>query len=85
MVQEGQNAFRDGIEVSGCGCDREALISTFIINIINGNHQGEEGSYANSDNLNSYQRGAIEGVWFLINFTQKLDVKFKFIFTYMPE
>ncbi|MBK9687480.1 MAG: hypothetical protein IPO65_06840 [Saprospiraceae bacterium] len=78
------NAFRDGIEVNGIAAvDRMPPIPTFIMNIINGNHQGEEGSYANSDNLNSYQRGAIEGgLAFGANFDQKLDVKFAIFYLY---
>ncbi len=76
--------FRDGVEVSGIpAVDPMPPIPAFIMNIINGNHRGEEGSYANSDNLQSYNRGLIGGgLAFGANFDQELDVKFAIFYLY---
>ena len=76
--------FRNGAEISGIAAvDPMPPIPSFIINIINGNHRGEEGSYANSERLGTYKRGSINGgLAFGANFDQELDVKFAIFYLY---
>jgi len=80
------SVFRNGVEVSGiASVDPMPPIPAFIMNIINGNHHGEEGSYANSDNLSDYQtknNKIAGGLAFGANYDYTLDVKVAIFYLY---
>ena len=73
--------FRNGAEISGIAAvDPMPPIPSFIINIINGNHRGEEGSYANSERLGTYKRGSINGGLLLVPILIRIGREICYIF-----
>lgn len=72
------------VEIQGVAAvDPMPPIPDFIMNIIRGNHSGEEGSHANSENVTTQERGDIEGgLAFGANFDAKLDVKVLIFYMY---